>query len=297
MNEDRLLGKLGDLARQEGEAEKARLDERWDRLAAGTLTPDEEAELKALAESSPEMREAYEAFRPLGADFQARVVSAINAERPPVPQPAPPEPRRLILFFRRVFTPRIEGWLVAAAAVAAGMFFLVRGPALMLSSGYEAELGGGFKKDRGGETALPNEKPVFTPGSPFNLQVNPKQPLEHPGKVKARAFLSSSAYREDLRPLGLEDKFEPGETGSVRLNNVTMGEDIKVKSGDWVFWTVVARNSLPEAKEIQTRLRANRPQNESWQDICDALQKEEKSPPAPSQIACAGFRVEGQSDP
>src|SRR5581483_237467 len=81
MNKDQLLGELGGLARQEREAEKARLDERWDRLAAGTLTPEEEAELKALAANSPEARETYEAFRPLGADFQARVVSAINAGR------------------------------------------------------------------------------------------------------------------------------------------------------------------------------------------------------------------------
>src|SRR5437764_1238935 len=89
---DRLLRELGDLARSEAEAEKARFDDRWDRLAAGTLNAEEEAELKALAESSPEYREAYEAFRPLGADFQARVVSKINDERDkplPAPQPEP----------------------------------------------------------------------------------------------------------------------------------------------------------------------------------------------------------------
>jgi RNA polymerase sigma factor (sigma-70 family) len=55
-------------------------DERWDRLAAGTLSAEEEEELRALADSSPEAREAYKAFKPLGADFQARVVSAINAQ-------------------------------------------------------------------------------------------------------------------------------------------------------------------------------------------------------------------------
>ena len=55
-------------------------DERWDRLAAGTLTAKEEIELKALAASSPEAMEAYVAFKPLGPDFQARVVSAINSQ-------------------------------------------------------------------------------------------------------------------------------------------------------------------------------------------------------------------------
>ena len=71
---------LGHLAREESEAEKRRLDERWDRLAAGTLSAEEEAELRALAAASPEAARAYEAFRPLGADFQARVVEAIRAQ-------------------------------------------------------------------------------------------------------------------------------------------------------------------------------------------------------------------------
>ncbi|MEA2599879.1 MAG: hypothetical protein QOF89_871 [Acidobacteriota bacterium] len=290
--DDLLLKELADLARREEETEKARLDERWDRLAAGTLTAEEETELKALAESSPEAREAYEAFRPLGADFQARVVNAINAERTSeAPAPEPREERPRVLPFRRV-TRRMEVWIGAAAVVAAGVFFLVRGPALPLPS-YEASLDGGFKTNRGSEAATPNEKRIFASGSPFILEINPKQPLEHPGAVKARAFLSPSAGWEDLRPLGLEDKFEPGKTGSVRLT-ATMGEDdLKVPPGDWIFWTVVARNSLPEAKEVQTRLRANRPQNESWQTLCDAL-KQEKPSPGPWQVACVDFRAEGQ---
>src|SRR5947209_1589767 len=292
---DRLLRELGDMERSEAKAEEARFDERWDRLAAGTLTAEEDAELKALAESSPEAREAYEAFRPLGADFQARVVSAINAERSPKPLPLPqPLPKPLPFRLAR----RIEVGAGLAAAVAAGLFFLVRGPAMQppLTSSYVASLSGGFKANRGAETAAPNAKRVFTPGSPFTLEVSPKQPLKDPGKVKPGAFLSSSAGREDWRPLRLEGKFETGETGSVRLN-ATMGEDVKVPPGDWIFWTVVARNSPPEAREVQERLRARQPRDASWQDICDALKKEEKPPPAPSQVACVGFRAEDQPDP
>jgi hypothetical protein len=163
---------------------------------------------------------------------------------------------------------------------------------------YEASLTGGFKTNRGSEIATPNKKPTLTPGAPFTLEVWPKEPLEHPGKVKPRAFLSSSAGREPLSPLpNLENKFEPGETGSVRLN-ATMGEDIKVKSGDWIFWTVVARNSPPEAKEIEVRLRAKQPQDASWQTLCDALHQEEKPPPSSWQVACVGFQAsEGQPDP
>jgi|GEM_PF-1493347 len=297
---DRLLRELGDLARSESTAEEARFDDRWDHLVAGTLTAEEEAELKALAESSPENQEAYEAFRPLGADFQARVVSAIKAERAgpaeaPRSEPAQ-DPLPRVLPFRRVIR-RAEVWVGFAAAVAAGVFFMVRAPAPMLD-GYEAELEGGFKRDRGGETAPPNEKRVFTPGSPFRLEVKPKQSLEHPRAVKASAYLTTSAGREGLKPLGLENKFQSSETGSVRLD-ATMGEDIKVPSGDWILWTVVARKSPPEAKEVEARLRANQPQEASWQNICDALHKEDSPPPPPSswQAACVDFRVEGQPDP
>jgi hypothetical protein len=300
---DRLLRELGDLARSEAEAEKARFDDRWDRLAAGTLTAEEETELKDLAESSTEYKEAYEAFRPLGAEFQARVVGAIQSKqaeerqgksqkRTPPDPPFPPVP----------VPPRPRVWAgFAAAAVAVGVF--LPGVFILMRMmdplpHYEASLTGGFKTNRGVETSPPTRKPVFTPGSPFNLELNPKESLEHPGKVKPRAFLSSSAGREPLRPLpNLENKFEPGETGSVRLN-ATMGEDIKVKSGDWIFWTVVARNSPPQAKEIEAHLRAHQPQDASWQTLCDSLHNEEKPPPSRWQVACVGFQAaEGQPDP
>src|SRR5215218_2805744 len=101
MSEDRLLRELGHRAREEEEAAKARFNERWDRLAAGTLTAEEEAELLALAETFPEDREAYEAFRPLGADFQARVVEAATAELP--------KPKSTLLPFRPAA--RIGGWV------------------------------------------------------------------------------------------------------------------------------------------------------------------------------------------
>lgn len=303
---DRLLRELGDLARSEAKAEKARFDDRWDHLAAGTLTAEEEAELKALAESSPEDLEAFEAFRPLGPEFQARMVSEIQSKQAEwaaqEPQREPKKPPPPVLPFRpvspRPVSPRAKVWVgfAAVAAMAAGVYVIGKPPSPL--PGYEASLTGGFKTNRGAETAPPNKKPTLTLGAPFTLEVGPKEPLEHPGKVKPRAFLSSSAGREPLSPLpNLEDKFEPGETGSVRLN-ATMGEDIKVKAGDWIFWTVVARNSPPEAKEVEARLRAHQPQDASWQNICDSLHKEEKPPSSPWQVACAGFQAsEGQPDP
>src|SRR5690349_16027096 len=107
MSEDELLHTLGNLAR---------FDERWDRLAAGTLTSAEEAELRALAADDPEAREAFEAFRPLGTEFLATVQAAIEKPVAVAANPAAPA-AKVLAFERRAW--RIGGWTAAAAAVAA----------------------------------------------------------------------------------------------------------------------------------------------------------------------------------
>ena len=192
MNEDRLLGELGDLARQEGEAEKARFDERWDRLAAGTLTAEEEAELKALADSSPEMREAYEVFRPLGADFQARVVSKINAQRTAeAEEPVPPVPPPPVLPFYRRAARRIEVWVGAAAAAAAALFILVPGPALPPLPLYAFDTLHGNQTVRGSQPGPASGMPVFDPDSPLTFVVRPPHPVTTP--VAAKSFLAQGA--------------------------------------------------------------------------------------------------------
>src|SRR5215831_10074605 len=124
MSDDRLLRELGHLAREEKEAEQARLDERWDRLADGTLSPEEDAELRALAAASPEAREAYEAFRPLGAAFQARLVDELATAVPA----ATKTPAGRLLNFRRALSRNSVRFGAVAAAVAAACLFLVLRP-------------------------------------------------------------------------------------------------------------------------------------------------------------------------
>ncbi len=286
MNEDRLLRELGDLARQEDEAERARFDERWDRLAAGTLTAEEEAELKALAGSSPEAREAYEAFRPLGADFQARMVAAAQAEIQ--------EPRPRVLPFRRAAA-RIEVWLGTAAAVAAGLFFFLRMPAPSLP-GYVAELTGGVKTSRGGEAGPSDETQVFVPESLLTLDVQPDHPAG--SRVEPRAFLSSRAGEENLRPWAPQPHFQIADKGgAVRLQG-RLGQDLQLSPGDWILWIVVApAGKAPSAREVQDKLRADRPLHDSWQAVCSAVHAEPSRPPAPWQAACAALRVETQPSP
>ena len=319
---DLLLKELGKLARRQEEAERARLDERWERLAAGTLTAEEETKLRALATSSPEAGEAYVAFKPLGAEFQARVVNAINAEwegeaprtesreeRPRVVSlPSPPDEipdaqardtlKGDVLPFSPVVR-RFVVWVGAAAAVAAGLFFLVplvRGPSYDPLPSYQIAQLEGRKTMRGNEPSLPNEVPVFTPGMVLTIPASPQTPVT--GPVKPLAFFSTSTGSENLVPWKVKSTNFRTEEGSVLIEG-TLGQDIHLSPGAWIVWTVVARpSSIPKVDEVQARLRAKRPRNESWHAVCAALKMEEKPPPAQWQVACTeDFRVEGQPAP
>jgi hypothetical protein len=258
--DDRILRELGELARQEDEADQARFDERWDRLAAGTLTAEEDAELKVLAATSPEAREAYEAFRPLGADFQARMVAAAQEQLASYArQVEPPEPRPLPLPFRRAAA-RIEVWLGAAAAVAAGLFFFfVRAPAsLPPLPGYELA-----------SLVVPSEyrgpgSGTAAPGSPVQLTVHPRTAVT--GKVEAHGFFSCG--KADLRPWPPQPALDVSEKGVVTLRG-TLEKDLH--PGSCEIWIVVARQGRAPG-DLQAELRAGRTGNADWQAVSTKLE-------------------------
>lgn len=260
---DRLLRALGDLARSETKAEEARFDERWDRLAAGTLTAEEEAELKALAESSPEYQEAYEAFRPLGAEFQARVVSKIKRRRRVIPFPLPP------------VSPRAKIWVGLAAAAAAAVFFRVPPPAMPPLPGYESSVSGGVQASRGGTPGPVNGLQVFVPGSPLTITATPATSVQN---VEARVFLSSLA-RPGFLPWEPEPPLEITNQGTVRLQG-TLGQDIQLSPGDWRIWIVVGRKGrLPSGKELQAELRTGQARHADWQAVSAELRVKARASP------------------
>ncbi|HEV3074874.1 MAG TPA: hypothetical protein VHB47_10695, partial [Thermoanaerobaculia bacterium] len=246
MSEDSLLRELGRLAQEEKEAEEARRDERWDRLAAGTLGAAEEGALRALAATSPAVREAYEAFRPLGADFQARVVAALESEiRRPAAAAEPREPRSRLLQFR----PRtwwFAGSLAAAAVAASGLFLVVRGPATMPPLPlYSAELSGGIQTLRGGPGPATGPQP-FAPGSRLSLVVQPERAVS---EVEARALLGRGA---EIVPWQPAPRLDISAKGAVRLEG-TIGEDIRLPPGPERVWIVVGRRGkIPLASELAT---------------------------------------------
>jgi hypothetical protein len=233
MSEDRLLRELGHLAREEDGAERARLDERWDRLAAGTLTAEEEAELHALAETSPEAREAWEAFRPLGPEFQARVVARIARGG-----------RGRVLPFRPAL--RIGGWLTAAAAAAAITVMLLL-PDAPLPDYQIASVSGGSSETRG-------EQPGdFAPGDRIEVRLRPATAVRE--SLEAQLFLLREG---ELRRL--ETRSEPDPDGAVKMNG-SLGHDLQ--PGIWTLWAVVGRpGDLPAPAEL--RLQGGRSREEDW---------------------------------
>src|SRR6185436_20249296 len=93
--EDPLLRELGTWARNLAAAEREQLDEKWDRLAAGSLSPEEEAELRAEAEGSAGGAAALAAFQPLGPAAESRIVAQIRAQRT-AERPAAAAPRPVV---------------------------------------------------------------------------------------------------------------------------------------------------------------------------------------------------------
>lgn len=78
---DRWFEELVQVAKDEEARGRQTLDDRWDRLAAGTLDAEETATLAAEAEQSEEGRAAWAAFQPLGPAFQASLVAKIQAQQ------------------------------------------------------------------------------------------------------------------------------------------------------------------------------------------------------------------------
>lgn len=244
MNEDRLLRELGHLAREE----QGRLDERWDRLAAGTLSAEEEAELRALAETSPEAREAWEAFRPLGPEFQASMVEKIAAELP--------KPGKVLPFRSAI---RIGGWIAAAAAAVLAVVLLRPAPPL---PDYQVSVSGGTSEMRSG----PAES--FMPGDRVEIALRPE--TETRGRLEARLFLLRA---DDLRPLKIQsEEMAPG--GSFKIQGRL---DPGIQEGPWTLWAVVGRpGDLPDPKEL--RLKQGRSRDEDWTAVSTDIQIRPRGP-------------------
>jgi hypothetical protein len=277
MSDENWIRELAKVNREQQTEEEGQLGERWDRLSNGELSAEEEAELLALAEASEEGRETYEAFRPLGPEFHASVVRAIQ-EQGLAPE-AEAETAKLLPFSRRA---RLAGWGAAASAVAAALFLLVHNPALPPLPVYTIETPQGDQEIRG-EGGLSTDIPVFSTGSLLTLDVSSEQAVA--GPVEAYAFAGRG---EDLVPLKLRSNVK---NGMARLQGM-LGQEIQLPLGEQTIWIVISRpGKSPSASELQADLRAGWTKHENWQAVCGAITA---SPPRHDQwqVACANLRVE-----
>lgn len=249
MSEDRLLHMLGNLAR---------FDERWDRLAAGTLSPDEEQELRALAETDADAKAAYEAFRPLGPAFTAQVTAALRATMDGGGAVAAATPAAPVLPFRRRAR-SVAGWGALAAAVAATVALVLLRPAPLPDYAL-AELDGGVQTTRGAAGDLG----ALAPGDPFRVALRPATAVAGGGKLVAKGFLVGAAGR---RPVLLESRFDAG--GAVRVEG-TLASDLA--AGDWTLWVLVGRpGALPDAAAVPAGGAAT-PRGRGWVAVPVRLQ-------------------------
>ena len=226
MSDDHWQRELAQVSREQREEELRRLDERWDRLSRGELSPEEDAELRALAETSEEARAAYEAFRPLGPGFHASVVRAVRKQ-------GLPSPAKLLPFRRR----SLIGWSAAAAAVAAAASVILLLRPLAPLPGYSLEVTGGVRAWRGEE---PTEALALAPGDRFQVIVRPQTAVSDAPRLEALCVLTRSG---ELRVLEARSEIDPAG-GAVKMEGSL---DRGVPPGRWTLWAVVGRpGKLPD---------------------------------------------------
>lgn len=241
MSDDRWLRELAQVNQEREAEERSQLDERWDRLSAGELSPEEEAELRALAETSEEAHEAYEAFRPLGPELQARVVQAIQSQGREETEAAEaarkkPESGKLFSFPRRA---RFAAWGTAAAAAAAILMISLREPA-PLPDYASVDVFGGTSVTRGEqpETATP----IFTPGDDFEMDLSPRTTGSYEKRLDAKGVLACGG---ELWPVEVQSKF--ALAGSVQMN----GSIPDAHPGLCVLWAIVCRGGkMPDPADL-----------------------------------------------
>jgi hypothetical protein len=248
MTDDRLLKELAQVARAQQAKDP---DEKWDRLAADALGPEERARLQEEARSSPEAAAAWDAFRPMDAEFRSEIVEQVRHSLGDV-QPAARALRRL----------RFPWRLAVPAALAASLLlaFLLpwRGTAPLPA--YELRLQGSVRTERSGGPGLPAAgRAVFADGNRFELGLTPERSAGE--EVEVRVYVAGDDRIEELAappPSRSSD-------GAVRIAGV-VGEDVRLPRGEFTLLVVAARpGSLPPAAELRERLARSSPvREERW---------------------------------
>lgn len=248
---------LAEAVRRTAEGRPVWLDDRWERLAAGTLPPEERAELEALAETSEEARRLWELCQPLSSEVREKIVDRIQGEKPDKTRPVT---ERKAMHPNRRFPGGVWWWAPAVAASVVAVIVLWPGRAPTPLPGYSVELAGGVHGERSPD--LPPPVPVFETGTRFELTLRPRTRVE--GRLEIRGYLAPGDRpdRFDLEPW-LTREAPPGR-GAVTIDGI-VGEDIDLRPGEWSLWMVVARpGAMPEIDELEADLTRGVTRGQGW---------------------------------
>lgn len=234
-SDDQLLKALGQLAREQ-EEEKMRLDPRWEALSHGELDGEGEADLVSLAQSSPQMKAAWEAFRPLDRSFRRSILDHIQGIFPNRRRPSRPA--------------TAAGWALAAAAsltmVLVGSRFLSPGQPPIPE--YSLEIGGGAAAQRSGQE--PQGIPRLMEGVRLDLVLFPAGPVA--GDVVPAVFVQQGGT---VRPWRVPaERVLAAPTGSLKLE--LRARDLPLDPGPATLWLAVSRPCCrPGIEEVRGLLR------------------------------------------
>lgn len=258
-DDDRLLKAAARVFRETEET----LDERWDKLAAGELSPEEVETLRAEAGRSPEAAAAWAAFQPLGAGFEAEVVRRIREVQRDAPdvdaaKPMPPTGPAAAPASVSTLTPKPRAWrrwtvpasLAAAATVALAVWSGRPAPL----PDYALRLEGATSAQRGASPGAAEGTPAaFVEGNRLELVLTPATATT--GAVEARVLLLAGGA---LRPLPAPP-LETSPQGAVRLRG-TVGRDVVLPPGDSLLLVAVGRpGALPAPDALRAALQGTGP--------------------------------------
>jgi hypothetical protein len=209
MNGDDLLTQLAKAKREEDASAD---DPRWEKLARGELSAAEDAELRARAETEPEVALLYEAYRPLSAQVKERIAARIAS--------APKSSVVVLRPWRRIAV------IVLPLAAAAAFVVAARRPQPELdarSPSYTLEASRGDRAQRSAHETAPG--PIaLQRDSTLELVLRPSTPSSVP--VTVRAFLVQG---EDAR--AWSPPIQRSADGAARIAG--KASELGLQSGTW----------------------------------------------------------------
>lgn len=218
-----------------------RKDDLWDQLAAGDLSREDEAVLRALAEGEDGESPEYEAFRPLDDAARERITDDL------VEQVHAGQRER----FGAARARRLAAWPAAAGLAAAAAALLVFWPAGEdpVLTAYHLELSGGVQQQRSATEAP--EVPTFDEASEVTLVLRPVASAPSTGEVAAYLVREGEIRRWEV-------DFQVASTGAMRLRGPA-SELLPRGEGRWTV-AVVHAARLPDEATQREWIKQRAPQ-------------------------------------